>query len=270
MQGINLSSLRKEVLEDYSKQGITLTEDEVIECLVDALRKKESLLLRKKQEERLNQNRLVKTDWTVKIIDSYMRTRAAGIFQTPFNFEGQCKPLYDLLCMYFANDPEFENNAAGLITNEASLEKGILLAGEFGVGKSWLMKLFQKQTRQVYFMRTTKQICSEYMDQQKVPDQYVNLFENAAFDASVFNQQFSGLCIDELGAEDVKNSFGNKSNVIGDIIEARYEAKTTGNFLHGITNLNAEGLNDFYGGRVTSRMKQIFNIIHFKGKDLRR
>ncbi len=196
-----------EILEDYKSQGIELNEDELIECLVDALRKKQALIAQRMQQERLQANRFIKSEWTVNIIDSYMRTRASAIFDKPFNFNCQVKPVYDLLCMYFANDPEFEKNKDGLIKTEPSLQKGILLAGGFGVGKTWLMRLFQKQTRQVYFMRTTKDICKEFMDGE---ESYTNLFENPAFDVSVFNQPFSGLCIDELGAEEIKNSYGNR------------------------------------------------------------
>jgi len=69
-----------------------------------------------------------------------------------------------------------------------------------------------------------------------------------------------GMCIDDLGTEDIKNHYGNKKNVIGDLIELKYAKKTTGIYLHGTTNLTAEQLKDFYGSRVTSRMREIFNL----------
>lgn len=259
-------------MEDFSKKGIELTADEVTEALVDAYRKKEASIEEQKKWERMEQNRrmLFNQKWTVNGIDAYMRVRANTIFEGKFSFDGQCRQIYELLCLYFSDDPTFITSANGLVVNEPDLNKGILLAGTFGVGKSWIMKLFQKQVKQCYYMRTAKQISEEYLKVGHLPEEYIDLFENSVIDNSVFMQPANGLCIDDLGAEHEKNSFGNRINVIGDIIEARYNKGHVGKFLHATTNLSADGLTEFYGGRVTSRMKEMFNIIHFKGNDLRK
>lgn len=258
-------------MESY--KHIELTREEITEALITAFQKKEAIIKQKELSERVHQNRLMKmVQLDAVMIDGYMRKRAESIFTEPFDFGGQCNQVYKLLCLYFSNDPEFLSYAAknNLIANDPDLDKGVLLAGSFGVGKSWIMKLFQKQTKQVYYMRSAKEITADYMAIGEMPGEYVNLYKNPVNDNSVFQQEFTGLCIDDMGAEEAKNRFGNKVNVIGDIIEARYDMGNTGRFLHATTNLDAKGLTDFYGGRVTSRMKQIFNIIQFKGNDLRK
>lgn len=258
-------------MEDYSKSEIELTEDEIVEALLTAYQRKEEQIKQKQIQERIHQNRMMaQQHWSPNIIDAYMRTRSANVFNGAFRFDDQVEPLYRLLCSYFCDDHSFYSLAGGLVVNEPSLEKGILIAGTFGVGKSWLMKLFQKQIKQVYYLRSAKQICEEFLAAGKIPEQYIELFPNPVNDNSVFQQVYTGMCIDDLGAENEKNSFGNKINVIGDLIEARYDKGFTGKYLHATTNLSAEGLTNFYGGRVTSRMKQIFNIIDFKGKDRRK
>ena len=149
-----------------------------------------------------------------------------------------------------------------------SLEKGIMLCGNFGVGKTWLMKLFAKNQRQVFFMENAKNVADMFMDTGE-DNRYLNLHKNPVNDANTFYHKFSGLCIDDLGTEDVKMHFGNKKNVIGDLIEKKYSNQTTGIYLHATTNLTAEQMKEFYGGRVTSRMREIFNQIELSGNDRR-
>lgn len=257
-------------MESY--KHIELTQEEITEALINAYQKKESIIKRAELKEREHQNMMMKAiEFNSIMIDGYMRKRAETIFPEPFDFEiKQVKIIYHLLCLYFSNDPKFLTEVRPYMANDPDLDKGILLAGSFGVGKTMIMKLFQKQTKQVYMIRTAKKIASDYMQIGEIPSLYIDLYKNPVNDNSVFQQDFTGLCIDDLGAEEAKNSFGNKVNVIGDIIEARYDKGNTGRFLHATTNLDATGLTDFYGGRVTSRMKQIFNIIQFKGNDLRK
>jgi hypothetical protein len=123
----------------------------------------------------------------------------------------------------------------------------------------------------VYFIRTAKQLADTFEKEgEESLAQYEDKFKNAVNDPSTMFQPFSGLCIDDMGTEDIKNYYGNKKNVVGDLIERRYSKGNTGIWLHATTNLSGDQIEQYYGGRVRSRMREVFNFIELKGNDRRK
>lgn len=248
-----------------------------MEAIVEAKIKKDKAIKYKEEQERIAENRrkLVNTNWDVNQTASYMIAYRAKVF-TDFNFslDKYNQTAFDLLCHYFSADAGFISLATNIGVKNPSLEKGIFFTGNFGVGKTVMMKLFQKNKRQVYHMKNTKDIAEDYRrSSDKDPfdfDQHTDKFRNAFADMSVFEQQYAGVCFDDLGTEDIKNNFGNKINVMGDIIEMRYAKGNCGLFMHATTNLTADQLKEFYGARVISRMREVFNFIELPGNDRRK
>lgn len=270
----------KEVLESYNH--ITLTDDEMIEAIIGAkIKKEEELrLLVLRDRERANREMQSKL-WDNTVIKSFMLKRAEEIFDGKFIIDEPNEKFFELLCCYFTGDNEFVKIATQNEIENPSLSKGLLIAGNFGTGKTWMMKLFAKNARQTYWIRSAKEIAQGYLnsgkkrsdgsfEDKKIPIEFIELFQNAVNDAAVFYQPLSGLCIDDLGSESKKNNFGNIMNVVGDLIEERYYNKNYGLFLHATTNLSSEELKEFYGERVTSRMREIFNFIELPGNDRRK
>jgi len=259
-------------LEAYSK--IQLSEDELVECLLWGKKKKEKELEQIAINEKIAYNRKMATEnWNFDLIKTFMMNRAKDIFKFEFVLDNDNHDTFDLLCHYFTGNVDgFMKQAKLMGVEMPSIDKGILLAGNFGTGKTVLMKLFGKNNRQVYFIRPAKTISNQYLTSKEkvIPEEYLVPFKNAINDAATFFQPLSGLCIDDLGSENEKNNFGNKVNVIGDLIEARYHDKFTGVFLHATTNLSSDELVAFYGERVVSRMKEIFNFVELSGEDRRR
>lgn len=261
----------KEVLESYNH--ITLTEDEITEAMINAKRKKEEAAMMQSIREREMQNRKQATTLLdVAMIKNFILRRAERLFRGRFVLDENNEDLFNLLCLYFTNNPGFAEAAAAAGVEHPAIEKGILVAGNFGTGKTWMMKLFQQNARQTFYLRSAKDIAQAYLvsEDKKIPAEYIELFKNPANDASVFYQPVSGLCIDDMGAENKKNNFGNIMNVVGDLLEERYAKKLTGVFLHATTNLSAGELKEFYGERVASRMREIFNFIELPGLDRRK
>lgn len=260
----------KEVLDTYS--DIELTEDEVIEAMIWAKRKKERVIEEMAIKEREAQNRRLLTgiQWDYEQTMAYMTYRSNELFKGKFTLDENNLSIYQLLCYYFCNDKKFEAMALNMGIPNPSLEKGILLAGNFGVGKTWLMRLFAKNQRQVYFIRTAKQIANDFETHgDESLEQYIKPFENASNDSAMFYQKYSGLCIDDMGTEDIKSHYGNRKNVIGDLIELRYPKGLMGVLFHATTNLTSEQLSNYYGGRVISRLREQVNLIELTGKDRR-
>lgn len=244
------------------------------EAILWRKQKKEAEIKRVNLEKRAEENRKMLTgnQWSYDQTKAFMQYRAQQIFkEKPFVIDSANSMVFELLCYYFSNDKQFLALAENAGIPNPSLEKGILIAGNFGVGKTWLMKLFMRNQRQVYHMKNAKEIADIFgQDGEEGLNDFVNKPQNAVNDASVFFQPFAGLCIDDIGTEDIKNHYGNKRNVIGDLIEKRYSKNNTGIYLHGTTNFDAEQIKTFYGGRVASRMREVFNFIEMNGDDRRK
>ena len=253
---------------------IELEEWELQEAILWRKQKKEAEIKKANLEKRAEENRRALTglQWSYEQTKAFMKYRSEQIFkEKPFVVDDSNAMIYELLCYYFSNDKNFLAVAEAMEVKNPSLEKGIFIAGNFGVGKTWLMRLFMKNQRQVFLLRNAKDIADEFgTNGEDGLLEYVNKHKNPSNDSSVFFQPYSGLCIDDLGTEDIKTHYGNKRNVIGDLLEKRYSRNNTGVYLHATSNLDAEQLKDFYGGRVTSRIREVFNLIEMNGNDRRK
>jgi len=71
-------------------------------------------------------------------------------------------------------------------------------------------------------------------------------------------------CFDDLGTENSLKYFGNDCNVMAEILLSRYELFVSRQmFTHLTTNLNSSEIEDIYGARIRSRLREQFNLIAF-------
>lgn len=141
-------------------------------------------------------------------------------------------------------------------------DKGILLVGTIGCGKTSLMQLFNIITypHRRYIVKPTRAIAGEFL---------LNGYETIL----KYGSSDKIYCFDDLGIENNKKHFGNESNVMAEILLSRYDLlRSRGIITHATTNLNANELEKLYGNRVRSRLREMFNLITFPedAVDLRR
>lgn len=258
-------------MEGYSH--IELSEDEMDEAILEAKKKKEIILENKKviEIEANNRKFLTQSQWSYDQTISYANYKAAQIFNGKFLLDENNKIIFRLLGLYFSNDKDFYGLAGAMNIENPSLDKGILLAGSIGTGKTWMMKIFSKNQKQVFAIQTAKVISELFgKDGEEGMHQFTICPQLPANDATNFFHSKLGLCVDDLGTEEIKIHFGNRKNVVGDLIELRYSNKNTGITFHATTNLTGAQLKEFYGDRVTSRLRETMNIIELKGVDRRK
>ncbi len=134
-----------------------------------------------------------------------------------------------------------------------SINKGILLLGPVGCGKTSLMtiiKPFFSPDRQL-IIKSTREITFEFINQG-----YPVILK--------YGKSLKVYCFDDLGIEKNQKHFGNECNTMGEILLFRYEIFTQMKIpTHGTTNLNAEELEVLYGQRVRSRLREMYNLIAF-------
>jgi DNA replication protein DnaC len=139
------------------------------------------------------------------------------------------------------------------------INKGIILSGPIGCGKTSMMFLINFFTRQQhnYKLIPCREIAFEFAAKG-----YEALLP---FTKKEDNQtKMNNICFDDLGTEKQIKYFGNECNVMAEIILTRYDNFINNKTMtHITTNLSASELETCYGDRVRSRMRQMFNLIAF-------
>ena len=178
----------------------------------------------------------------------YLEVKGKLLYGEEFKIFKRDRPLIRKLCAYIINDSKAAKRYG------ISLQKGVLLSGPVGCGKTSLMKLL-------------RYIIPGKPTYEMIPSRNVVFSFNHLGFKSVQEYGDSGsYCFDDLGLEPYGRFYGKDANVMGEVLLSRYELyRTTRGRLktHITTNLNATELEERYGNRVRSRMRELFNLITF-------
>lgn len=182
-----------------------------------------------------------------------------------FAIDDANREVFEALCLYFSNDQRFEERGHG------SLKKGLFLTGDVGVGKTLMMQAFSLNKRACFKVANVDLVVFGY--QNNGIDGVMKYYSNYNFETKYqyFFQDRIGTCFDDLGIEEVtSNHFGNEMNVLEKIILIRYENKIPFHFTHFTSNFDAKVIQERYGTRVRSRLREMCNMIVLKGADRRK
>ncbi|WP_396636312.1 hypothetical protein [Maribacter sp. R77961] len=153
--------------------------------------------------------------------------------------------------------------------SKPSFEKGLLIIGGFGTGKTSIMKsmqecslLFKSQPYKIFS-------CNEVV--QKYESSATQLDKK-----EFFRQMNAGTNLfDDLASERLASNYG-QVNIMKDVLEQRYFSRKithgTMNFKEGYpgdVEMAMKKLGEFYGPRVYDRIFEMFNVVVFKGKSRR-
>lgn len=184
---------------------------------------------------------------------NWLEQKGKKDFGTKFHFLETDLPNITKLICYFLDD---EQTAARL---QIDLRKGILLSGPVGCGKTSIMKLMRyvPQTNKKFFVKTCRDISFEFI---KEGYEVIHRYSHGHHSHPVHKNY----CFDDLGTENNLKYFGNECNVIAEIILSRYDIYTFKNIqTHITTNLSASEIENAYGNRVRSRLREMLNLIAF-------
>jgi hypothetical protein len=143
-------------------------------------------------------------------------------------------------------------------SSEYDLKKGICLIGYPGVGKTYIMEALQIFT-------TAAQIESRQFDIVACDSLVLEYRKGKDIQVS------KSMCYDDLGREPLSaNSYGNIDNVMVSVIQNANKSWCDGiGTFHFTTNDTEKELENKYGTRAYSRLKQIVNFVILKGEDKR-
>ena len=150
--------------------------------------------------------------------------------------------------------------------NNSATRKGLMLYGDVGTGKTMLLRLLGLPVRRAaWYVR-------EWQEQPTRHD----------FDAVVYGAYRSGQCvvtaaegmprmvIDDLGGEPAGMRYGERCEVLGQVLCDRYDHwQQTGARTFVTSNCEWQAILDRYGARVTDRLREMCAVIEFRGESAR-
>ena len=185
-------------------------------------------------------------NYDFKSILIYLDAKGKLLFGKNFKIYEEDEVVLYKLCIYFIRDFE----ACAKLNIDPN--KGILLSGPVGCGKTSLMKLL-------------RHIVPHQKSYELIPARNITFaFNNIGYKTIQEYGNSNFYCFDDLGVETTGRHFGKDCNVLGEILLSRYDLFLQRKIrTHATTNLNAQELEERYGNRVRSRMRQLFNLIAF-------
>jgi hypothetical protein len=176
-------------------------------------------------------------------------------------YEGPARQVLEQLAWYFSDD-------GGLpLPNGPAPDKGLLLAGPVGCGKTTLLRLFMRNPAQKFGVVSTRTVASAYQT-TGAPGLAPYLTAHHT----------GGVVFDDLGTEPTSVlHFGTACNPMAEALLARYDefqaGRLPGIYTHLTTNLPVGAPSDapgtlslygLYGQRVVDRIREMFTLIAFE------
>lgn len=185
---------------------------------------------------------------------SALQSRGKETYGAHFTLHPNDIEIIQKLLIYFFQDYQAMNHY------NFNPKKGMLLSGPIGCGKTSLITLIRSllPTPQRFGIVSCREITFNF-----IKDGY-EVIQN--YSANAYNPYHKPhtTCFDDLGAESTLKYYGNQCNVMGEILLSRYDHFISSQMLtHATTNLSATELENYYGSRVRSRMREMFNLIAF-------
>jgi hypothetical protein len=166
------------------------------------------------------------------------------------------------------NDPKhFDIMLAKIITREVKGNKGVLLYGVVGSGKSRRFELVSNLLD--ITIRSAKDFGYAWKECEGDSPDFQEYCLAGRIPYNVYPPTYHDLIIDDLGIEaETYNAYGNTGDVLQTVIEFRYKVfpqfKT-----YFTTNLNDEELKNRYGERCYSRLNEMCAFVKMEGTDRR-
>lgn len=177
---------------------------------------------------------------------AYLNFKGKLLFGKGFRVKQENLGILYRLSVYIVKDTETCERLG------MDLDKGILLTGPVGCGKTTIMKL-------------VRHIVPHIRGYEVIPARNMTFgFNNLGYRIIEDYGNGGQYCFDDIGIEPIGRYFGKDCNVLGELMLSRHELFLKNKLkTHGTTNLNAEELEERYGQRVRSRMREMFNLIAF-------
>ena len=152
-------------------------------------------------------------------------------------------------------------------TNGLSPDKGFILMGEVGVGKTYAMHKFA-ETQKIGWGHPKLPFVYGYPEDSDIKSVEYLCYKNGPDYLKTFT--IHDMYLDDLGSENiVSKHYGSSVRIGTEILTIRHKVHPTFK-TYITTNYTPEAIIESYGERVWSRLQEMCNVIIVTGKDLRK
>lgn len=169
-----------------------------------------------------------------------------------FEMDEYNEPIIEQLFFFLTRDSQFQGD----------LNKGILLQGKFGCGKTVIMETFAEIHNHIVKRMGIKRPLITFIKSLDLQEKLIT--------QSTTSFVYRPLIIDEFGREPkIVQDYGNTMRPISELLSLRSD---NGSITHGITNFSFERLvtETYYGAMIGDRLKMMFNLMPMKGDSKRK
>jgi DNA replication protein DnaC len=203
----------------------------------------------------------IKSHYNYEEVIIWLEKKGIELYGKHFKISETDYPIIYKLIAYFLKDEPT------CFQYGINLNKGVLLSGPVGCGKTSLINLMKHLTsaEHKFFVKPCRDISFEF-----IQDGYEIIHKYSK--GKLYQSEPKTICFDDLGTENNLKYYGNECNVMAEILLSRYELFTNKKLqTHITTNLSASEIENVYGNRVRSRLREMINLIGFeKGIDDKR
>jgi energy-coupling factor transporter ATP-binding protein EcfA2 len=198
----------------------------------------------------------IKSHYNYEDVIIWLEKKGVELYGNHFKILETDYPIIYKLVAYFLKDE------ATCFQYGINLNKGIMLSGPVGCGKTSLLNLMKylTPTEHKFSVKPCRDISFEF-----IQDGY-EIIHKYSKDLRLRGGQPVAVryCFDDLGTENNLKYYGNECNVMAEILLSRYELFTSKKIqTHITTNLSATEIENQYGNRVRSRLREMVNLIAF-------
>lgn len=195
----------------------------------------------------------IKSHYNYNEVITWLEKKGVELYGNHFKIHESDYPIVYKLIAYFLKDEPtcFQYNI--------NLNKGILLSGPVGCGKTSLMNVMKHltPTEHKFTIKPCRDISFEF-----IQDGYQIIHKYSI--GKLYESQPKTICFDDLGVENNLKYYGNECNVMAEILLSRYDIFTSKKIqTHITTNLSASEIEKHYGNRIRSRLREACNLIAF-------
>lgn len=196
----------------------------------------------------------IKSHYTYTEVINWLQAKGTELYGDHFKIiEPDLPIIYKLIAYFLKDEPScFQYNI--------NLNKGLLISGPIGCGKTSLMNLMKylAPTENKYSVKPCRDISFEF-----IQDGYEIIHRYSK--GKLYQAEPRTYCFDDLGTENNLKYYGNECNVMAEILLSRYDLFISKKLqTHITTNLSASEIEKQYGNRVRSRLRQMVNLIAFE------
>ena len=195
----------------------------------------------------------IKSHYNYQEIILWLEKKGVELYGNHFKIlESDYPIIYKLIAYFLKDEPT-------CFQHGIDLNKGILLSGPVGCGKTSLLNLmkFLTPTEHKFIVKPCRDINFEFFQ-----DGYQIVHKYSI--GKLYQSEPRTYCFDDLGTENNLKYYGNECNVMAEILLSRYDLYISKKLqTHITTNLSASEIETQYGNRVRSRLRAMLNLISY-------